>query len=414
MNIKQRRTNYLKNVLEKSISIFFSGFAPQKSADQNYPFVVNRNFFYLTNIDQENSCLVLVKGEDKEEAFLFIEETDPVKALWDGSGYTFTEASGLSNINIENIKDIKTLDQFLHGLFQASRRALFGELNYVYFDLEKYRDETYTTKYQKTFTNKYPFLQVKSNHLILANLRTVKDEIEIENLKKAIDITKDALEVLMKNLTPNLNEAEVEALYNYELNKKQSAPSFDTICASGKNATILHYVDNNEIINDNELLLLDLGALYNNYASDITRTYPANGKYSERQKEVYEVVLEANKKTIEWLKPGKTLQEFNEFGKQILINGAKKLGLIKNDEEITKYYYHSLGHYLGLDVHDVGDYTKPIPVGAIITVEPGLYIAEENIGIRIEDDILITEDGGINLSSHIIKEVKDIEAYMKK
>lgn len=412
MNYVNRRTNYLNEVKENSISIFFSGIAPQKSADQNYPFVVNRNFFYLSNIDQDNACLILVKGTNKTESFLFIEKTDPIKALWDGSGYTFEEAKDLSKI--DNVLDIKSLEQFIQGLFQASRRALFGELEYVYFDLEKYGKETFSTLYQKEFSKKYPFLQVKSNHLILANLRTAKDEVEIDSIKKAIDITNDALNVLMKNLKPNMNEREIEALYTYELNKAHSSPSFDTIAASGVNATILHYVDNNDNINDNELILLDLGALYNNYASDITRTYPANGKYTERQKAVYEIVLEANKKTIEWLKPGITMEEFNNFGKKILIEGAKKLGLIKEDEEITKYYYHSLGHYLGLDVHDIGDYTKPIPEGAIITVEPGLYIKEENIGIRIEDDILITKDGNINLSKHIIKEVKDIEVFMKK
>ncbi len=157
-----------------------------------------------------------------------------------------------------------------------------------------------------------------------------------------------------------------------------------------------------------------MGVSYDNYCSDISRVYPVNGKFTERQKAVYEVVLEANKKTIEWLKPGVTHAEFKDYGKNILIEGAKKLGLIKEDDEITKYYYHGLGHYLGLDVHDVGNYSQVIPEGALITVEPGLYIAEEGIGVRIEDDIIVRKAGSINLSKSIIKEVKDIEAFMKK
>jgi Xaa-Pro aminopeptidase len=215
-------------------------------------------------------------------------------------------------------------------------------------------------------------------------------------------------------MKPGLFEYELQAEYNYVLNKNRTTPSFDTIAASGKNATVLHYIDNDSKIPENQLVLFDLGVDYDYYCSDVTRTIPSSGKFTKRQKEVYEVVLEANKKSIEWLRPGVTIKEFNDYGKKILIEGAKKLGLIKEDSEISKYYYHSLGHYLGLDVHDVGNYAKPIPEGALITIEPGLYIAEEGIGIRIEDDVVVTKDGAINLTKDIIKEVADIEAFMKK
>ena len=250
--------------------------------------------------------------------------------------------------------------------------------------------------------------------MILAELRTIKDQDEVLMIQKASDITKKALEFMQKHLKPGIKEFEAEASYNYVLNMHRTTPSFDTIAAGGKNATVLHYVNNSDEIKDGDLVLFDLGVKYEQYASDVSRTYPVNGKFTKRQKEVYEVVLEANEKTIEWLKAGKTLKEFNDFGKQILIDGAKRLGLIEKDEDINKYYYHSLGHYLGLDVHDVGNYAKPIPEGAIITVEPGLYIAEEGIGIRIEDDILVTKDGAINLTKDILKSVSDIEQQMKK
>ncbi len=414
--LNKRREDYLKQVNDQSISVLFSGVPPQKSNDQNYHFSVNRNFYYLTHIKQTHVALVMIKGIDQESSYLFIETIDPVKALWDGAGLTFLEASQISEIPLENIKDINTLDSFLNGILSTNRRATYGQIIDFYLDLDRQSEKALPTKallFSNDLSRNYPYLNIKTNQLILAELRTIKDSFEITEVRMAIDIARLGLNRIMDTLKPNVFEYEIEAEYNYVLNKHKTITSFDTIAASGKNATVLHYVANDSKIEDNTLILFDLGVDYNYYCSDISRTFPANGKFTKRQKEVYEVVLEANKKTIAWLKPGITMKEFNEYGKNILIEGAKRIGLIKNDEEINKYYYHSLGHYLGLDVHDVGNYSKPIPKGALITVEPGLYIAEEGIGIRIEDDIFVTHDGAINLSKDIIKEVKDIEAYMK-
>ena len=417
MNFEQRRQNYVQEVLDQSLSFFFAGHAPQKSADQHYPFEVNRNFYYLSGINQEQAVLLIAKGEKQAESYLFIEGYDPIKALWDGAGLSFEEASKISQIKMENVRDIKTLDTFVSQLLQVSRRAIFGLIDVSYFDLERQsvtQSPTDAMTYQKKLSKLYPALSIKTNQMILAELRTIKDQDEVLMIQKASDITKKALEFMQKHLKPGIKEFEAEASYNYVLNMHRTTPSFDTIAAGGKNATVLHYVNNSDEIKDGDLVLFDLGVKYEQYASDVSRTYPVNGKFTKRQKEVYEVVLEANEKTIEWLKAGKTLKEFNDFGKQILIDGAKRLGLIEKDEDINKYYYHSLGHYLGLDVHDVGNYAKPIPEGAIITVEPGLYIAEEGIGIRIEDDILVTKDGAINLTKDILKSVSDIEHQMKK
>lgn len=414
--IEKRRIKYLELVESGSISLFYAGLKKQKTHDQHYPFVVNRNFFYLTNIDQDNVVLVLIKGNNKVDSFLFLEETDELTALWDGAGLTFAEASNLSGIKEANIRNINTLDAFLSSQLSLTRQNQFGVVNRLYFDIEMVLKTKYLTPTEINANNykmMYPHLNVLNSNPILSNLRMVKDGLEINNVKKAISITKDALNHLMKTIKPRMNEYEVLAEYRYALNLQNVSESFDTIVASGKNATILHYVDNNQVINDGDLLLLDLGVNYKNYASDISRTYPVNGKFSERQKQIYEIVLKANKESIKMLKPGISIKEFNDFGKNILTSGLKEIGLIKEDHEISKYYYHSLGHYLGLDVHDVANYNELIPVGAIITVEPGLYIAEENIGIRIEDNILITEDGNINLSEALIKEVKDIEQYMK-
>jgi Xaa-Pro aminopeptidase len=178
-------------------------------------------------------------------------------------------------------------------------------------------------------------------------------------------------------------------------------------------ATILHYHDNNKPLQKDSLILLDLGATYNEYNADISRKYPVSGKFSERQKVLYQMVLDVNKEMITWIKPGKTMAEFKEAGKMLLAKKALDIGLIKHVDDIIKYYYHGLGHHLGLDVHDLSDQQKVLTEGMVITVEPGIYIEEESIGIRIEDDCLITKDGVINLSEHIIKEIKDIEAAMK-
>jgi Xaa-Pro aminopeptidase len=412
-----RRTTYASKVVEPSLSLFFSGRAPQRSADQNYLFSVNRNFYYLTGIDQQHVVLLIAKGAHKTDSYLFIEPIDPVKALWDGAGLSFEEAAEIAQIDIKNVKPIDTLNLFISQLLSTNRRALYGQVETIYLDLERQSDTSSQTPAQlfaQYLQKDYPFVSIKTNQMILAEQRMIKDQSEIDTIRKAISITDEGLSRIMKHLAPGKTEFGMQAEYNYVLNYHRTTPSFDTIAASGKNATILHYIENKDEIKDHTLLLLDLGVELDHYCSDITRVFPANGTFTERQKAVYEVVLEANKKTIEWLKPGVTLKEFNDFGKSILIEGAKKLGLIKEDSEIDKYYYHGLGHYLGLDVHDVGNYSLPIPEGALITVEPGLYIAEESIGIRIEDDVVVTKDGAINLSKQIIKEVKDIEAFMKK
>jgi len=414
---KERRLAYLENLAPHTLSLFFSGAAPQKSSDQHYLFSVNRNFFYLTGIDQQNVCLLLAKGESETKSYLFMEPVDPIKALWDGAGYTFGEASDVSEIDVTDIKDVATLDTFIAQLLSTSRRALYGFIETIYLDLERLNEHTADTKgigYASYLKSLYPHVLLKTSQMLLAELRTVKDDYEITQVKKALSITKEGLNEIMSHMAPGKFEYQLQAEFNYVLNMHRTSPSFDTIAAGGKNATTLHYIDNDSKIDDGDLVLFDLGVEYNHYCSDITRVYPSSGKFNPRQKEVYEVVLDVNKKAIEFLKPGMTLKEYNEYGKKLLTEGAKKLGLIREDDEINKYYYHSLGHYLGLDVHDVGNYSKPIPEGALITVEPGLYIAEEGIGIRIEDDIIVKKSGNINLSQDIIKEVADIEFMMKK
>lgn len=413
---KKRRDDYFEMIENASISFFFSGNAPYKTGDQKYPFEVHRDFFYLTNLDLENSILVLVKGSGKKDGYLFTEKIDELKALWDGPGLSFDEISVLSEISVDKIRDIKTLETFLSGILSTNRRAIYGQLSYAYLDIDRLDMKANLTPADKKagyLQKHYPYLLIRNAHAHLAQLRTQKDTFEIEQIKKAVAVSKKAYDHLLKVIPKLEQEHEVEAEYNYILNKNQTKTSFNSIVASGKNATILHYGDNNQPLDKSGLLLLDLGVQYQNYASDITRTYPVSGKFTKRQKEVYEAVLDVNKKVIAWAKAGITQEAYNEYGKKLIIEALYKLGLITKDEDYIKYYYHTLGHYLGLDVHDEGNYSKPFPVGTVITVEPGIYISEEGIGVRIEDDIVLTETGAINLSEALIKEVSDIEKAMK-
>lgn len=412
---KTRREKVFKELKDNSLLIIHSGIAPKKSADQKYPFNVNRNFYYLTGIDQEDSYLVLAKGADLEKEYLFIEPYSKLKALWEGEVLSFDVAKEISQVDqvIGNTKLINQISTFL----SPTRGAIFGEIKNVYFDLEKLNlteDDSVAHKLAIKLNKNYPYLNIETITAHLSYLRSIKDESEVALIQQAIDITEEAIINLYQNAEPGLTENQIEAFYNFVLNWHGVTPSFDTIAASGVNGTVLHYSKNNDLTQDGDLILFDLGVSFRNYCSDISRTFPVNGKFTKRQKEIYEIVLHTNKEVIKMLKPGVTFKEFNEYAEKLLAEGLMKIGKIERKEELRQYYYHSIGHFLGLDVHDVGDYTRPFEKGQILTVEPGLYLADENIGIRIEDNILITEDGYINLSENIPKEIKDIEKIMNK
>lgn len=417
MFFQNNRKKYLNNVNNESLTILFAGSPIHKSQDSYYPFQINNNFYYLTGLDKPQFILMLGKGNNQTKEFLFIEEPSEYASLWVGDKMTKEEASKISGIAVKDIYYLSDFESILHRVVSVSRASLLGFINELYLDLER---PSYNStpnlgnQFALEFGPKYPHIKISNAYNIICILRTYKEEYEVNEIMKAIDITNEGIKALMVNSCSGMYENELESYYDQVLKFKGSAPSFTTIAGSGVNGTVLHYEDNNQEIKEDSLILFDLGALSNHYASDITRTFPVNGKFSKRQKEIYSIVLECNKKCIEFLRPGITNKEYNEFARKILIEGCKKIGLIKEDYEINKYYYHSIGHYLGLDVHDVGEYQTPFKEGCLITVEPGLYIREEGIGIRIEDDVLITKDGCINLSKAIIKEIDDIENFMAK
>ncbi|HHU56618.1 MAG TPA: aminopeptidase P family protein [Acholeplasmataceae bacterium] len=409
------RLKYLQNIEDNSITVMFSGGLIPWTGDQDYTFEINKNFYYLTGINQENVIFVLVNGSNGVREYLFIEENDELTSKWVGKKLTIDEAKEISGI-----KEVLYLNEFNDLFFNIlnGNRKIQDDIKNIYLDLERKNNKDYFSRslnFCQEFRNNYPEIKVFNNYHIIVSLRMIKTAEEVEKIKESINTTKIALENVMRNLAPNLYEYQIETFFDsaikYHGNKDKA---FETICASGKNATILHYVKNDSVARDGDLILFDLGCRTNFYVSDISRTYPVNGKFTNRQKEVYQVVLECNKKCIQFLKPGVTWDEFNKYANNLLVEGLKKLGKINDESELTQYYWHSIGHFIGLDTHDPGLRNVPFKPGMVLTVEPGLYLEDENIGIRIEDNVLITEDGALNLSKDIIKEIEDIENFMKK
>lgn len=406
----KNRRNLMDKIEDNSLVVMFAGNAPLKSADENYNFTPNRNFYYLTGIDRENMLLLMSKRNNKVEETLFIEKSDPILAKWVGEKMSGEEAKGISGI--ESTEYVEAFNGNIHKYLNSNN------FNKLYLNLEKMNFDSPASKaheFAKTVTEKYPYVKIDNVFPLISALRTIKSDEEVEYIKEAIEITKEGIKNIMKNAGPGMMEYELEAYFDFTIKSKGIKDyAFNTIAASGKNATVLHYGKNHAKTNDNDLILFDLGAQYRYYNADITRTFPVNGKFTERQKLLYNIVLKAQSEVIQMMKPGVQFKALNEKCREILAQECIGIGLIKEAGELSKYYYHGVSHYLGLDTHDVGDREAVLEKGMVLTVEPGLYIEEEGIGIRIEDDVLITEDGHDVLSKNFLKKVEEIEEFMKK
>ena len=408
----QRREKIYNTIEDNSVVILYAGCSPKKSADENYEFIVNRNFYYLTGISQENSIFLAYKQDGIVNEFLFIQENDENIEKWVGRRITIEEARETSGIN--NVLSLNSFHSEL-DLILTKKKTGLEDLKTLYLDLEPQNllDDFKTTKdVGEALVLNYPWLTLKDIYRTIILKRMVKSPAEVAEIQEAINKTNMGLKNILKKIRPGLYEYQLSSLFYYTIQDyDHSELSFPTICASGVNATTLHYPFANDVIKDDELVLFDLGSQNNKYCGDISRTYPASGKFTDKQN--YSIVLNCNKEIIKAIKPGVTLKELNTLATKILAEGLLNLGIIENETEIKKYYFHSIGHHLGLDTHDPSDNTLPLVPGNVITDEPGLYIKELGIGIRIEDDILVTEDGSYNLSNGIIKEVNDIEKALK-
>lgn len=395
----------MKKIEGDFTAVFSTGYAQNMSADENYPFRANANCYYLSGITQENVYLVLERRNGTYAEYLYIDEYDEMHAKWVGHKLTRREASELSGVAMKRIR--------YRTRFEEDMRSFAAGV--LYLDLENKKNTNFNS-FGLSMKERYAdCCEIADAYPLIVELRFAKKPCEVEEIRRAISVTRKGIEALMRNSRPSMKEYELEAYFDFVLKSEgQHDHAFTTIAASGANATTLHYSENNTEMQDGDLILFDLGAKNGGYSADISRTFPVNGRFTPLQKTVYEIVLFANKKVESVARAGMTMGDLQKICIETLAEGCLAAGLIKEKDEIKRVYFHGVSHSLGLDTHDPNPRNTPLPVGAVITNEPGLYFPELGIGIRIEDDLLITKTGAVNLSADIIKEVAEIEAFMTK
>ncbi len=416
---KENRKNLEKLLKSKAVCIFNSNDIMPTNADGTMPFKQNANLFYLTGIDQEETILLLAPDfpDPKFREVLFLKETNEEIAIWEGHKYTKEEAEIASGI-----KHVKWLTEF-----EQTLSIVLAESESIYLDVNEHirnasQVETRNDRFFKWCKEHYPLYEYERVFPLLCQLRTVKSDLEIEALQEACNITEKGFRRILDKLKPGIWEYELEAEYLHEFVRRRSSGfAYTPIIASGASACVLHYIDNNKECKDGDLLLMDVGAEYGNYNGDMTRVIPVNGKFTERQKSIYNAVLRVKNEATKILRPGTSVFEYHKEVGQIMQSELLGLGLIdqtdiKNENKdwpaYKKYFMHGTSHHIGLDVHDIGSFYDKVKAGNVFTVEPGIYIREEGIGIRLEDDIVIQENGQKNLMKNIPIEIEEIESLM--
>lgn len=415
------RKNFTHKLKANSVAIFNANDEYHRNGDQNFNFRQNSDLFYLTGIEQEETILILAPDhpEPKLREVLFLLEPNEQMETWFGHKLTKLEAQKISGI--KNVMFLPRLEFTLNDIILASKNIYFNFNEYVKYSTEVLsRDRRFAEKIQ----SKFPSHNFERSAPLLAELRTIKSDTEIELIQKAIDITEKGFRRVLKNTKPGRKEFEIQAEIEYEFTTNgANGHAYPPIIASGINACTLHYVENDKICENGDLLLMDFGAEYANYAADLTRTIPINGKFTKRQREVYDAVLRVQRKAIKMLMVGNTVDKLNKAVNELMKKELLAIGLmtqeeyddpIKANSVAFKYFMHGTSHFLGLDVHDVGSKHEEIKPGMIFTCEPALYIREERIGIRLENDILVTEDGPVDLMKNIPIEPYEIETLMNE
>jgi Xaa-Pro aminopeptidase len=410
------RKNFAKKMKKNSVAIFCTNYEMHRNGDCNFPFRPDSDFFYLTGINQEKSILVLVKTETIEET-LFILQSDEHLKIWEGEKFNLENASEISGI--KNVQWLGNYEGFIKNKIIQNQHIY---INYFENDRHSLNQANPNTILGNELKKQFPAHQFHRSAPILKQLRCIKSSSEIKIIQQACDITHKAFINVLQNIKPGMIEYEIEAEISYIFTKNgATAHAYSPIVASGKNACVLHYIDNNNVCKNGDLILMDFGAEYAYYAADLTRTIPVNGKFTKRQKEVYTACLNVFKYAKSIILPRLSWDEYNKKIGIKMTEELFKIGLIDSIElqnplstAFRKYFMHGTSHFLGLDVHDVGDRSKNFKVGMLITCEPGIYIPNENIGIRIENDLLITKNGVKDLMENIPIEIEDIEKWMKK
>ena len=415
----KNRKKFIDKMEDNSIAFFNSNDNYPVSADTTLPFEQHRDLFYLSGINQEETVLLLFKKSNEEfKEIIFLTEPNDLLTHWEGARLDRKKTLSISGIH--NICWLNELDKII-GALMKEVQILYLNKNEHY--RAKIETQTREERFNNWITKEYPSKETKGCNIILQRLRSVKEPIEIQLIQKACDITELGFRRILNFVKPGVWEYEIEAEFSHEfLRNKSKKFAYSPIIASGINSNILHYIKNNNQCREGDILLLDVGAEYANYSSDMTRTIPVSGKFTKRQKAIYNSVLLVKNEATKLLRPGLLWKEhFDEVGK-IMTSELLKLGLLsKNDIQnqtkenpaFKKYFTHGVSHHLGLDTHDYGDLSRPIEKNMVFTVEPGIYVQEENFGIRLEDDVVVQENADpINLMKNIPIEIEEIEDLM--
>lgn len=416
----QNRKRFIARMDKNSIAIFNSNDELPANGDALHPFVQNADLFWLSGINQEDSMVILFPDnpDPKYREVLVLVRPDELKEKWNGHQLRINEGQ-----NISGIQTIVWLDT-LEGLLQPwIHLADTIYLNTNENDRKANQVPVRDYRYAADMRYRYPLHNYKRSAKIMKELRAVKSPLEIEVIQKAIDITDTAFRRLLKFIKPGVMEYEIEAeIWHSFLSQRATGPAYGSIIASGDRARTLHYVSNNQECKDGELILMDFGASYGNYNADLTRTIPVNGKFGRRQKTVYNACLHLHHYAASILKPGISINDYTEKVGDEATAVFQKIGLlkksqIKNEDPANraykKYLYHGISHHLGIDVHDLGTKNEPVKPGMVFTIEPGIYIEEEKMGVRIENNFWITKNGNKDLMKNIPITVDEIESLMK-
>ncbi|MDB6119530.1 MAG: peptidase [Verrucomicrobiaceae bacterium] len=401
-----------------SIAVMNANDVPPTNADGSLPLVPNSDLFYLSGIEQEESILVIAPDafDEKLREVLFVRQPNEHLKIWEGYKLSKDDATKLSGI--KTVKWLSDFDTVFRGIVFDAEQVFLNSNEHKRADSQV---ETRDSRFLRRIREQYPLHTYRRLAPLLHRLRLVKSKAEIDLLQKAVDITKDGFERVLKFVKPGVNEVEIEAEFIHEFTRQRASFAYNPIVASGENACVLHYNQNDQPCKKGDLLLLDVGARYANYNADLTRTIPVSGKFTRRQKDVYNAVLRVMRASIAGATVGKLMRDWLRESQMMMNEELLSLGLLKKSDikkqtEETpasrKYFMHGLGHPLGLDVHDVGLMSTPFAEGWVLTVEPGIYIPEEKIGIRLENDILVTADGPVDLMSEIPVEAGEIEERM--
>jgi Xaa-Pro aminopeptidase len=415
---ENNRAKLLERMENNSLAIFFSNDQMPTNADGTMPFKQNSDLLWLSGIDQEESKLIICRDQNGQMTeHLFLKETSELIAIWEGDKLNKEQAfqtSGIKNV-------------LWNASFKEKLNELMHTVKHVYLNSNEHSRaasevETQTDRMNSWCKKTYSSKEFKKIAAEMHELRSVKHKIEIDLLQKACNITESGFKRVLQFVKPGVKEYEIEAEYMHEfLRNRSKGFAYEPIIASGRNACVLHYIDNNQACKNGDLILMDVGAEYANYASDMTRCIPVNGRFSDRQKQVYNSVLKVMKEATSMLVPGTQLADYHKEVGLIMQSELLKLGLLDKHDiakqdplkpAYKKYFMHGTSHFLGLDVHDVGLWEKPIENDMVFTCEPGIYILEENLGIRLENDLVINNDKPFNLMENIPLECEEIEDLM--